>query len=589
MNILVAIKQVPDAGDTRFDPDTRRLIREGVPNIINPYDRRAISEAVRLREERGGEVIALTMGPPQAREALAEAIVMGADRAIHIEDRRMAGSDTLATAIVLAAAARKIGFDIVYCGEHSIDSETGQLPFEVAELLGIACAGSARKIEYGASSVRVHCETNDGMSVLELTMPCVISAGERLIKPIKVKDTNFGEVPAAKIARWGLEDLGLGDHEVGSSGSPTRVAEIRQEEIVRKPEVMTPVDSKAAANKLMDVIHSQATKPQPQVVASSGGGMHRPFWVLVEFGQDGPRDVSLEMLATCAHLAESGGTVHAVALGMPLTSEHMQMLAGCGADSIYHAGSRFEHPDEMVALLCGRIAEEKPFAVLFSATSSGRALAGRVAAQMRLGLTGDCIGLQINQQGNLVQLKPAYGGNVTTPILSRTFPQMATIRPGALPAFSPRTPGPVAVTPWSLDRDVPHRFEVLSREIDAGAEAAHLDSADLVVCIGAGLGEANVPLARQLAARLGGSIAATRRVVDAGWVPRQFQVGLTGKFIAPRVYVGLGVSGRANHRIGIQKAHTLIAINQDPNAEIFKHCDLGIVADCVEVVRALLS
>src|SRR5262249_55788922 len=90
MNILVAIKQVPDAADTRFDPVTRRLIREGVANIINPYDRRTISEGVRWRTERGGEVIVLTRGPPQAREALAEAIVMGADRGIHIEDRRMA-------------------------------------------------------------------------------------------------------------------------------------------------------------------------------------------------------------------------------------------------------------------------------------------------------------------------------------------------------------------------------------------------------------------------------------------------------------------------------------------------------------------
>ena len=134
--IIVFIKQVPDVGEMHFSGN-QTFVRDGVKNIINPYDRRAISEAIRNRENFGGEVIVATMGPLQAREALAETLVMGADRAIHIEDRRLAGSDTLVTAKVLAAAARKIGFDLIFAGQHSTDSETGQVPPSIAEILQI--------------------------------------------------------------------------------------------------------------------------------------------------------------------------------------------------------------------------------------------------------------------------------------------------------------------------------------------------------------------------------------------------------------------------------------------------------------------
>src|SRR5262249_56860841 len=129
----------------------------------------------------------------------------------------------------------------------------------------------------------------------------------------------------------------------------------------------------------------------------------------------------------------------------------------------------------------------------------------------------------------------------------------------------------------------------IREEADAGADAVQLEESDLVICVGMGLGEQNIPLAFQLAKELNGAVGATRRVVDSGWLPRQYQVGLTGKFVTPRIYLGLGVSGRYNHTIGIQKAGTIIAINTDPNAEIFKMSDLAVVGDCVAIAKAILS
>ena len=123
MRIVVCVKQVPEVSDIRFDNQTRRLVREGVTNVINPFDRRAVTQAVLLRERFGGEVTVLTMGPPQARDALVECLAMGADRAVHLCDPAFAGSDTLATARALALAVRRLGFDIVLCGRNSVDAE----------------------------------------------------------------------------------------------------------------------------------------------------------------------------------------------------------------------------------------------------------------------------------------------------------------------------------------------------------------------------------------------------------------------------------------------------------------------------------
>jgi electron transfer flavoprotein alpha subunit len=145
------------------------------------------------------------------------------------------------------------------------------------------------------------------------------------------------------------------------------------------------------------------------------------------------------------------------------------------------------------------------------------------------------------------------------------------------------------VVTWKLPYNVPHQYRILEQEMDPGADAARLDDAPIVIGIGMGLGQDHVSLAMRLADCYGAAIGATRRVVDAGWLPRQHQIGLTGKFVAPGVYLGLGVSGRYNHSIGIQKAGKIIAINNDPNAEIFKTADLGFVGDCVAIAEALID
>lgn len=588
LRILVFIKQVPDVGEMHFS-ENKTLVREGVKNIINPYDRRAISEAIRQRENSGGEVIVATMGPRQAREALAEALVMGANRAIHIQDRRLAGSDTLVTAKVLAVAALKIGFDLIFAGQHSTDSETGQVPPSLAEILQIPCAAAVTKLEYAEKNLTAVCETDDGVMELEVPYPAVISAAERLIKPIKVKDFDPASASYEKIETWNLEELGIPENEVGLEGSPTWVAEICEEKIDREKKIIDGSDAKEAARKILDIIRQNSSRKDPEMIPSYIARGQQNFWCLVEQNEDRIRSVSLEMISTSAQLAYKGGKVYAIMIGAPVRTQDVILLGAYGADRIFHVTDTAPHPDDVVDLLCDRIQKLNPFAFLMPSTPQGRAIAPRIAARLNLGLTGDCVGLRWDAEGRFQQLKPAYGGNIVAPIITKTEPKLVTIRPGSLPSYRPRTGDQIPVTEWTMPNQVKRRFKILSDKKDSGSDAVKMDGASIIVGVGMGLGQDRVTSAFRLAELLRGTVGATRRVVDGGWMPRQFQIGLTGKFVAPDCYIGLGISGRANHVIGIQKAGKIIAINQDPNAEIFKSADLGIIGDAAAITNELIQ
>src|SRR5437764_3789098 len=192
MQIVVPIKQVPESEELRYDPATRTLVREGVTSVINAFDKRSLTEAVRLRSLHGGEITAITMGPPQAREALVECLGRGVDRAVHICDPALAGSDTLATARALAAALRRprsaLSFDLLLFGKESLDSETGQVGPEVAELLGLPQVTGATAIEmHNDGTLNVTRETDLGFEQVVCPLPALLTAAERLIKPVKTK------------------------------------------------------------------------------------------------------------------------------------------------------------------------------------------------------------------------------------------------------------------------------------------------------------------------------------------------------------------------------------------------------------------
>jgi len=229
----------------------------------------------------------------------------------------------------------------------------------------------------------------------------------------------------------------------------------------------------------------------------------------------------------------------------------------------------------------------QPGMILIPATSMGRELAPRVAARLQLGLTGDCIDLGIDAEGRLLQYKPAFGGAVVAPILSRTLPEMATVRPGMLTVPTADPSRPISVQRLSTEGITTSHVRIVARRAVAES-ATELDSAAVVIGVGKGLGNAeNLAAVRPLADLLGAALCTTRDVTDAGWLPKQYQVGLTGRAIAPKLYLAVAIRGAFEHLVGVRRAGLIVAINKNAKAPIFKNADYGIVGDYAEVVPVL--
>lgn len=227
MDIIVCIKQVPDTTEVKIDPKTNTLIRQGVPSIVNPFDKNAVEAALRLKEQHGGKVTVLSMGPPQANDALKECLAMGADEAILISDRAFGGADTLATSYTLAAAIRKLGhYDIIICGKQAIDGDTAQVGPEIAEHLGIVQLTYVAKIEINGQTVRVNREHENAYEVLETKLPVLISAVKSLNVPRYPTVKGILRAVRAKIGVYAAKDLDVEADCLGLKGSATQVREI---------------------------------------------------------------------------------------------------------------------------------------------------------------------------------------------------------------------------------------------------------------------------------------------------------------------------------------------------------------------------
>ena len=228
MNIIVLVKQVPDTSEVKINRETNTLIRDGVPSIINPYDMYAIEEALRLREKHGGKVTAVTMGPPQAAEALKEAVAMGVDDVVLLSDRAFAGADTWATSYALAKGIRKIGgFDIVIAGKQAIDGDTAQVGPETADMLGIPFVAYIRKIEQvEGNKMTAERLMDEGYDVVETSLPCLITVVKELNTPRLPSLKGKMKAKGLKVTSWNAGDIAADVDQCGLKGSPTKVVRI---------------------------------------------------------------------------------------------------------------------------------------------------------------------------------------------------------------------------------------------------------------------------------------------------------------------------------------------------------------------------
>ena len=224
MKIVVCVKQVPDTNEVKLDPVTGTLIRAGIPSIMNPDDKAGLEAALNIKDENNAEITVVSMGPPQADAVLRECLAMGADKAILLTDRAFGGADTWATSTTLAAALKKLEFDLIITGRQAIDGDTAQVGPQIAEHLKIPNVSYAEEIKVDGKAVIVKRQFEDRYHLIKANFPCLVTALGEMNTPRYMTPRGIFEAYKEKeIAVWHLEDINLQRDEIGLKGSPTRV------------------------------------------------------------------------------------------------------------------------------------------------------------------------------------------------------------------------------------------------------------------------------------------------------------------------------------------------------------------------------
>ncbi len=323
---------------------------------------------------------------------------------------------------------------------------------------------------------------------------------------------------------------------------------------------------------------------------------YRGVWVVIEQFEGVTAKVSWELLGTGADLAKT--------LGVQLSAVIL------GQDVRHLCNEAFEHGADRAIILdapvyknyrtqpysdaiCHLIGKHKPEVILMGATAQGRDLAGAVATFVKTGLTADCTGLGIDDKRNLMQTRPAFGGNIMATIMCDKYrPQMATVRPHVMhmPELQPGRKGEIIHEAFApLEEDVLVKVLEIINDRD-GKDQVDVAAAEIIVSGGRGLmGKENFALLQELADELGGVVGASRSAVDAGWISHSRQVGQTGKTVRPKIYIACGISGAIQHMVGMQDSDVIIAINRDPEAPIFQIATYGVVGDLFQIIPVLIS
>ena len=366
-------------------------------------------------------------------------------------------------------------------------------------------------------------------------------------------------------------------------------------EIYFTPEQQKILDEIAKEAAATAVPEAKEVKKEGKVAAKLKE--YKGVWVFVEQTDGQPATVSWELLGVGADLAKTLDVeLCTLVIGDKVENLCQESFAYGAAkaylmdDPVFH----YYRTEPYYKAICYLIGKYKPEIVLVGATGLGRDLAGAVATELKTGLTADCTGLTIDDDGFLLQTRPAFGGNIMATILTEhTRPQMATVRPHVMPMPEKDISGKGAIIRESLvlnEEDITVKVLEVIDDRKGGAEAIDIAAADIIVSGGRGmLAKENFHILQELADELGGVVGSSRGAVDAGWMPVERQVGQTGKTVRPKIYIACGISGAIQHLVGMQDSDVIIAINRDRQAPIFEVATYGVVGDLFQVIPAVTN
>ncbi len=630
LTIISLIKQVPLPSEMRMGEDGL-MDRTKAKSIINVDCQFGLEAGLQLKKKYpDARMIACSMGPFSFETALKTALSMGYDEAYLLSDRKLGGSDTYATGLALATLLKHLGFTkeskepfIIFTGRQTSDGDTAHVPSQVAENMGLPQATFVERVEAdGKGNIIARRIIEGGHQELQLPMPCVVSLTPTGIAPRKPSLSGAIKARNTSITVLGVDDINLTSPKIGLSGSPTIVANVQNITSDRPPVMMAEgsgdkelVDSfiaqfETGGNTLQKKEEKERrTRETPDfpVIDTREENKGILTWAEVVNGKISPS--SLELLTPSLNLAEQlGGDTKVTTV---LIGKNVKPLA----KTLFEHGS-----DEVVVVEDDRLEEylvlpfsdilaqvirkRKPEIALFAATTAGRELAPRIGVKTGSGVTADCTGLEIGEYVNrrekeiirpiLHSRRPTYGESKLATILGFIYPQISTARPGTFPVpkrQEGRT-GKVSVFKPELKEE---DFIVKIRKTVRGEGGLQsLQDADVIISGGRGATSDNLQLIKELASALKekgikAEWAGSRVVVDEGVAEYARQIGQTGRTVRPKVYVAVGISGAIQHIYGIKEAGTIVAIDHNPKASIFKHADFGIVGEYEDVVPELID
>ncbi|OQA55773.1 MAG: Acryloyl-CoA reductase electron transfer subunit beta [Candidatus Omnitrophica bacterium ADurb.Bin277] len=633
LKIISLMKQVPLPTEMRMGADGL-MDRTKAKSMINADCSFGLEQGLQLKKHApDAELIVIAMGPPSFEQSLKKALAMGYDRAILLSDRKLGGSDTFATGYAISSLIKKLDFKdpyIIFSGRQTTDGDTAHVPSQTAENLGIPQATFVEKVEFQGCHVKVRRIIEGGYQVLKLPIPCLISIAPTAT-PAR-RPSLEGAIRAKKTGMevWTLDQTGADVSVVGLNGSPTLVSKVVDIQKDRPPVNMisghTSCDIAGCLvceiEKVRDQIaggHGHAVSDSekketaetkqdsgfPRVDFRNGA---RGVMTWVEMHGATPARSSLEILSQARKLADQLGTkVRSVMVGYNIRSAAQEVIEHGADEVVVVEDPRLKEYTILptTAAIAQIIAKERPEIALLGATTSGRELAPRLASRVRAGVTADCTSLEVGEYVHrmkksvfypvLHSIRPTYGESKLATIIGFWCPQMATARAGTfkiLPRDPKRKGTVIDFKPNFKEADF--AVEVIETKRESGG-GDNLFVADIVIAGGRPAGDQDdFKLIRELAIALqakgiNADWGASRHAVDNGYAPYARQIGQTGKTIRPKIYVAVAISGAIQHLAGMKESGKIIAINQDPNAAIFRHADFGIVRDYREILPELIE
>jgi electron transfer flavoprotein alpha subunit len=543
MKIMVLVKQIPDINEIKFDKETKRIIRTGVKLLFNSYDKKAVEEAIRLSEKYKCETYVVSMGPKSAEEVLNDSMKMGINHAILLNDKIFAGSDTYITSRILSSLIMHINPDMILSGRSSLDGDTSQVPPETAEMAGYNFVSNVSSIEINGEYATVLRDEDDGIEKLEVSLPAFFSVSEKINRARQID-------PSAKI-----EDIKVYDSHFttwNGKDSPTEVIDTFEMKDNRE-------NKKVTFQEFLQILENsrQTVNNQEYKMLEASDSKENFLGLAV----DDPR-LAMEISSKIAELGDFNitviGNIDPSLLKDMACHKYIYLENSCNV-------TFSEYVEEFIR-------KYKVKHVLAPSSLNGRDIASHIAASLGLGLTADCVDIKL-ESGKLIQYKPSFGGGIIAVIKSKTEPDMATVRKGMFKIkYKSKS---YQVSNIKLEKTT--YFKNLEKT-PLDSKMHPLDT-PVIFGIGTGVKKEDIPKLIEIAGKINGSVGATRRVVDMGRIQRQFQIGLTGLSISPELYIAIGLSGADNHIVGIRYAKNVMAVNNDPEANIFKHSDFGIVMD----------